>query len=184
MNDVKIFYYEQLDNTINQSQKLIKNNEQTPFAVICDEQLNGVASSPDKSWNSPNAGNIYLTLVYQLREGHDGTAPLVRYGGLAGLSNKILDAISNYLNIKTGSDLISFYRNDVFCNKLKMGGAILSADLNSMNISYSIGLNINSTNKDFHIDLQEKITTLSDITNKSYDLRGMIKEIIKIIIDS
>ena len=184
MNDVKIFYYEQLDNTINQSKKLIKNNEQTPFAVICDEQLNGVASSPEKSWDSPNAGNIYLTLVYQLPVVHGGTYPLARYDGLAGLSNKILGAISNYLNIKAGFDLISFYRNDVFFNKLKMGGAILSVDLNSMTVSHSIGLNINSTNKDFHIDLQEKITTLSDITNKSYDLGEMTKEIIKIIIDS
>jgi biotin-(acetyl-CoA carboxylase) ligase len=175
MNDVKIFYYEQLDNTINQSKKLIKNNEPAPFAVICDEQLSGVASSPEKSWDSPNAGNIYLTLVYQLREVYDG---------LAGLSNKILGEISNYLNIKADSGLIYFNRNDIFYNKLKMGGAMLSADLKSMNVSFSIGLNINSTNKDFNIELQDKITTLSDITNKSYDLKEMTKEIIKIIIDS
>lgn len=42
----------------------------------------------------------------------------------------------------------------------------------------------NNFQKDFNIGLQDKITTLSDITNKSYDLKEMTKEIIKIIIDS
>tara|TARA_B100000242_G_C42975576_1_gene452795 strand:- start:244 stop:771 length:528 start_codon:yes stop_codon:yes gene_type:complete len=175
MNDIKIFYYNQLDNTIKQSLRLIKNNEPTPFAVLCDEQLKGVASSPDKYWDSPNAGNIYLTLVYQLTE---------EYSSLVDVNNKILGAISEYLNIKTGSDLIYVKNNDIMHNKLKMGGAMLAADLNSMNVSFSIGLNVNSTKKDFNIELQDKITTLSDVTNKSHDLKEIEKEIIKIILNS
>lgn len=185
MNDVKIFYYEQLDNTINQSERLIKNNEPAPFAVICNGQSNGVASHPNKSWDSPmNAGNIHLTLVCPLRN-----LPVPPSGGsilgiLSDFSNKILDKITNYLNIKAGSDLIYSNRNDVFCNQLKMGGAMCSSDLNLGVVTYSIGLNVNSTNKDFRIDLQDKITTLRDATNKSYDLKEMTREIIKIVIDS
>lgn len=175
MNDVKIFYYEQLDNTINQSKKLIKNNAQTPFAVICDEQLNGVASRPNKSWDSPSAGNIYLTFVYKLPEECDD---------LVGLSNRILNAISKHLNFKIDSNLIYIDGNDIMHNKLKMGGQMLEVDLNSRNAIFSIGLNINSTKKDFDVDLQNKITTLREVSNQYHDIAEITKEIIKIIIDS
>ncbi len=137
----KILVFDELTSTNSYLAELIKTGKSGKYACFAEHQTAG-RGRLGRTWLSPFAQNIYLSLSWQFsREPHE----LSGLGLAAAIA--IIDALKNY-GIKSG--LSVKWPNDVLWEKQKLAGILI--DLfgethHVYNTIIGVGLNVNMTKK-------------------------------------
>jgi len=149
MNWHKI-YIHNIPSTNDTLESFIKSHEAKPFDVlICNSQTGGHGRF-DRVWQSPK-GNIAMSLALPI-----DNKLVYQIGVIAALALRITFSkfVSKAVNLK--------WPNDVLIDGKKICG-ILSKCLHDHNtLILGIGINLNSTARDFSTDIRNNLTTLRD----------------------
>tara|TARA_B100000029_G_scaffold293315_1_gene286836 strand:- start:11438 stop:12196 length:759 start_codon:yes stop_codon:yes gene_type:complete len=121
--------------TVDSTNNFAKQAELTkPFLLVLSEQQTAGKGRQGKSWYSPDAGNIYMSLKFKLNR--DINNPLSLIIGL--LISKSIEKLSkNTIQPKLK------WPNDLVLNNKKICGILIESEVIENEIEYIIGIGIN-----------------------------------------
>lgn len=139
-NDIKVYYYPEVDSTNTQAKRLINGGERETFLVTADRQTAG-RGRQGKSFYSPAYTGIYMTLAV-----HPNTLLQNAVTATTAASVAVCRAIERLSDAKPQIKWV----NDVYCNNRKICGilteAITDFELGLVtSVVVGIGININTS---------------------------------------
>jgi len=139
--------------------------------IIAEEQTGGVGRM-GRAWISP-AGGIWITIVLKPQVPIDHIFMITMAGSIA-----VARAIRKEFDLGA---LIK-WPNDIFIGKKKVGGLLLEMSAESDTLHYclvGIGIDVNNPVKDFTLDLQRDITSISAELGHEIDRASFLARILR-----
>jgi len=170
----EIRYFEQIDSTNNYLNKLLKEGAAIEkLAIVAGFQSNGRGQA-ENVWHSLPAQNALLSLG--LIPSFLKAAEQFDLSRLVSLS--IVDMLSKYLPTEK---LQIKWPNDIYFDKRKIAGILISNMLNGNLISCSIvGIGVNINQAEFPAELTNAVS-MAMITQKKYAVNVLISELLNLI---
>ncbi|NQY42078.1 MAG: biotin--[acetyl-CoA-carboxylase] ligase [Legionellales bacterium] len=169
--NVDIEILESVDSTNEHMKRKIGTDSQIQ---ICMSELQTTGKGRmGRSWYSPFAKNIHLTILYSLNKDVSELSGLSLIAGLA-----LCKSIENVCNLN--EKLYIKWPNDIIYNTRKLAGILVEIQAESNGFSkvvMGIGLNVNMA-KDSDNMINQKWTSLKKITGLDYDRNTLSFEII------
>lgn len=132
-----LLFYDEIDSTNKEAARIVKNQNNPGFKVICSNSQTSGKGREDKNWISPK-GNIYMTIILPKTSSLNNMAQVSFIASLA--IHKILKNIFNQYNIEKKIELK--WPNDVLVDDKKISG-ILIESISSEDEFILIGIGIN-----------------------------------------
>ncbi len=164
----EIILYNSLDSTNNEAKRLASDGANCGTAVVARHQSAG-RGRLGRTWHSPDAGNLYLSLI------HRSSLPADR---LSGITLDAAVAIADVLET-AGLSVGLKWPNDLIVEDRKVGGILteLAIDDGQATVILGLGLNVNATVEDFPPELHAKATSMSIETGETHDLDWLAQRI-------
>jgi len=171
----KIFVFDKIDSTNSETERLLANGEKGPFAVISNRQLKG-RGRLGRKWYSPKSGNIHISVGFRPNIDLIKLRTFTLWQGIG---------IAELLRSYSANTSISLkWPNDLVINEKKIAGMLTEASINSEEVRtliFGIGLNLNSSSKQFPKDLSDYSTSLKDLTGQKQRIHELTAHLIKTI---
>lgn len=164
----EIITYEALDSTNDEAKRLAREGAANGTVVVAREQRAG-RGRLGRSWHSPDAGNLYLSLI------HRSTLPP---DGLSGITLDAAVAVADVLEtagLATGLK----WPNDLIVDDRKVGGILteLAVEGGQVTVIIGLGLNVNATVESFPPELHSIATSMAIETGKNHDLEWLARRL-------
>ncbi len=164
----KIITHDVLDSTNDEAKRLAKAGAESGTVVVAREQRAG-RGRLGRTWHSPDAGNLYLSLI------HRSTLPA---DGLSGITLDAAVAVADVLEtagLTTGLK----WPNDLIIEDRKVGGVLteLSVEGGQVTVIVGLGLNVNATVENFPPELHAIATSMAIETGENHDLDWLARRI-------
>ena len=175
--DTPIYFHEELDGVIWETQRLLSKNHKPPFAVRANK-MTSAKGRFGKRWHSESTDNLHLSIALPNLNIYN-FALLSMWGGIEVC--KTLNQIIEGLNFELK------WPNDIYCNGKKVSGMqsqSASREEVCTKIIFSIGLNVNTNLDDFPEIYKDIATSLKIESNKKYDMGFITEKIVQSIIKS
>ena len=158
---VNLTIFDKIDSTNEECKRI--NIDDSVHLIIAEEQTKGKGRL-DKSWTSPNTGNIYMSFVTKL--------------SLEKIPLSLLTGIICFRSIQSfaNSDLIGLkWPNDIILSNKKIGGILIEKQIMGTEVINIIGIGLN-------LSLPDKESWWDDLS--VFDLQNKRDEIINSIIEN
>jgi BirA family biotin operon repressor/biotin-[acetyl-CoA-carboxylase] ligase len=173
----KIFTNDQIDSTNSEVERLLANEEKSPFVVLANQQLKG-RGRLGRSWHSPKGGNIYLSM---------GFRPNVQVVQIRNFTLWQGIHICKLLRDHVGTDKIKVkWPNDLYYEGKKLAGMLTEASIDCESIKtlvFGLGLNVNISSKKYPDGLAQDSVSLENIAGGQVRLHELSAKIIKTILN-
>jgi len=141
-------------------------------AVIADAQGEG-RGRLGKVWQSPPGKGIYCSVIVRPHISVEDYSKITLTAGLA---------VAIALEEATGLEMRLKWPNDVYAEGKKCCGILtesssLSEDVDERFAIVGIGINVNSVESDFSLELQDKATSLRILTGAEYDIQALFQRV-------
>ena len=159
----ELYYNEHLDSTNNEAMRRLSEGETTPFVVAASTQSMG-RGRLGRIWDSRHKKNIYLSFAFRPQDLPDRIQTITLALGLR-LCAHLAEVYKIPAQIK--------WPNDIMCNGRKIAGILTEARIDSdqiRDIVLGIGLNVNAPLQDFHLEMRDIVSTLSQETGVRADI--------------
>lgn len=170
-----VHVHRKLDSTNSEAERLLTAGAQAPFAVLADAQTQG-RGRLGRSWSSPPAGNLYLTVAFRPE------VPSIRLRLLTlWLGAALADEMRSITNAPVGLK----WPNDLVVNGLKLGGMLAEASIDperTLTLAFGLGLNVNASHSRFPKELRDIVTTLKAQSGSAHRLHELAATLIGIIL--
>lgn len=172
--DVKesLFFFNELDSTQNEAERLLSHHQLTPFAVVAKKQTQG-RGRRGRTWVSAFHNNLYISFAF---EPNLSPHTLQTFSLWIGLN------ICHLLNSLFNIPIKIKWPNDLVLQGKKVAGFLAEARIDAdhtRDLILGIGLNINGSTTTFPKDLQPKATTLETFTGKPLDMNLITAHLIQ-----
>ena len=138
-----------------------------PILVVLAEEQTAGKGRHGKKWHSPESGNIYLSIKYQINSPH---SPLSLIVGLL-----IVEALDEVSGQKINARLK--WPNDILLNKKKICGILIESEVVKEKMEYTIGIGVNYSipkTESWWGDLEEQ----KDVLPREKLINAILKKII------
>jgi BirA family biotin operon repressor/biotin-[acetyl-CoA-carboxylase] ligase len=138
-----------------------------PILVVLAEEQTAGKGRHGKKWHSPESGNIYLSIKYQINSPH---SPLSLIVGLL-----IVEALDEVSGQKINARLK--WPNDILLNKNKICGILIESEVVKEKMEYTIGIGVNYSipkTESWWGDLEEQ----KDVLPREKLINAILKKII------
>ena len=163
-----IYYYKETDSTNIQAKSCENAGHGALF--VADKQTAG-RGRLGRSWESPAADNIYMTLRLE-PEMEPDRAPM--------LTLVMALSVAEALNHVTGLEVNIKWPNDIVVNKKKICGILTEMSVNMTGIAYVvIGVGVNVNTKDFPEEIRGTAASLYTESGRCFERSEVIAEILK-----
>ena len=164
----KLILHESLDSTNEEAKRLIDAGAETGTVVVARHQSAG-RGRMGRSWHSPDAGNLYLSLIHETSLAADQ---------LSGLTLDAAVAIADVLET-AGLSVGLKWPNDLIFEERKLGGILTELTLadGKVTVIVGLGLNVNATVEDFPPELHAIATSMAIETGEEHDLDWLAQRI-------
>jgi BirA family biotin operon repressor/biotin-[acetyl-CoA-carboxylase] ligase len=172
-----IYFHEELDGVIWETERLLSKNHEPPFAVRANK-MTSAKGRFGKRWHSESTDNLHLSIALPNLNLYNFTL-LSMWSGIEVC--KTLNQIIEGLNFELK------WPNDIYCNGKKVSGMQSQSACREevcTKIIFSIGLNINTNLDDFPEIYKDIATSLKIESNKKYDMGFITEKIVQSIIKS
>jgi BirA family biotin operon repressor/biotin-[acetyl-CoA-carboxylase] ligase len=149
----KVYVFETIDSTNTQALKLGEEGEAEGTIVIANEQMQGRGQF-QRPWSSPAGMGLWMSLLVRPRIAPEMISGLSHFAVVA-LYDAIfkMGIIVNDLNIKEPNDLLIAGK--------KVAGVLVETRIGKSSFAVvGIGVNLFQQQKDFPMELREKVTSL------------------------
>ena len=170
-------YFETLDSTNTEAERLLANGKEAPFIVLAQSQTAG-RGRLGRKWHSSDKGNIYLSLARRPFILPERLKPFTLWMGLS-LCRYIEDTLGIKLGLKWPNDILS-------PDGKKIAGILTEARLDAdtvRDLIFGLGLNI-SPQQDFPNELKMIAGSLTHTSGEHLDINALTAGIIKNILTS
>ena len=170
-------YFETLDSTNTEAERLLANGKEAPFIVLAQSQTAG-RGRLGRKWHSSDKGNIYLSLALRPFILPERLKPFTLWMGLS-LCRYIEDTLGIKLGLKWPNDILS-------PDGKKIAGILTEARLDAdtvRDLIFGLGLNI-SPQQDFPNELKMIAGSLTHTSGEHLDINALTAGIIKNILTS
>lgn len=140
---VKSFWYETLDSTMNEANRLVKSGKIQDIAYIAANEQTAGRGTRGRSWSSPSGAGIYLSVVHLPRKGKYFPKTTLYTPGCGIACTQALKEVCNI-------DACIKPINDIYVNGKKLGGILVESKLYKEGISVlitGIGINISKVSR-------------------------------------
>ena len=138
-----------------------------PILVVLAEEQTAGKGRHGKKWHSPESGNIYLSIKYQINSPHSPVSLIV---GLL-----IVEALDEVSGQKINARLK--WPNDILLNKKKICGILIESEVVKEKMEYTIGIGVNYSipkTESWWGDLEEQ----KDVLPREKLINAILKKII------
>jgi len=138
-----------------------------PILVVLAEEQTAGKGRHGKKWHSPESGNIYLSIKYQINSPHSPVSLIV---GLL-----IVEAMDEVSGQKINARLK--WPNDILLNKKKICGILIESEVVKEKMEYTIGIGVNYSipkTESWWGDLEEQ----KDVLPREKLINAILKKII------
>ena len=138
-----------------------------PILVVLAEEQTAGKGRHGKKWHSPESGNIYLSIKYQINSPHSPVSLIV---GLL-----IVEAMDEVSGQKINARLK--WPNDILLNKKKICGILIESEVVEEKMEYTIGIGVNYSipkTESWWGDLEEQ----KDVLPREKLINAILKKII------
>ena len=169
---ISVEYYETLDSTNSEAERLLANGKEAPFIVLAQSQTAG-RGRLGRKWHSSDKGNIYLSLSLRPFILPERLKPFTLWMGLA-LCRYIEENFSIKLGLKWPNDILS-------PDGKKIAGILTEARLDADSVRdliFGLGFNL-SPQQDFPTELKTIASSLQQVAGEHLDMNALTAGIIK-----
>lgn len=163
-----IITHDRLDSTNDEAKRLALKGAEQGTVIVAHEQSAG-RGRLGRTWHSPNAGNLYLSLI------HRSGLPADRLSGLT------LDAAIATADVleTAGLSVGLKWPNDLLVDERKLGGILteLIVDSGQVTVIVGVGLNVNATVQSFPPELHIIATSMAIETGEEHDLEWLARRL-------
>jgi BirA family transcriptional regulator, biotin operon repressor / biotin---[acetyl-CoA-carboxylase] ligase len=170
----KMRYFEHTPSTNGVGKQLCSEGDATKLhgtVIIAEEQTGGVGRM-GRAWISP-AGGIWITIILKPHIPIDHIFMITMAGSVA---------VARAIRKEYELGALIKWPNDVFIGKKKIGGLLLEMSAEADTVHYcllGIGIDVNNPVKDFAMDLQRDITSISAEIGHEVDRASFLARILK-----
>jgi BirA family biotin operon repressor/biotin-[acetyl-CoA-carboxylase] ligase len=172
-----IYFHEELDGVIWETERLISKNHKPPFAVRANK-MTSAKGRFGKRWHSESKDNLHLSVALPDLN-MENVLILPCWAGIEVC--KILNKTIKELNFELK------WPNDIYCNGKKVSGMQSQGTIQDKicykNI-FSIGLNVNTELIQFPDIYKDIATSLKIQSNKKYDMNFITEKVVEGIINA
>lgn len=166
-----IIYYRTIESTNTEANTLASLGVPHGTVVIAEKQTGG-RGRIGRTWHSPSAGNIYISLILR-PDIPPYLSPQFTLATGVGVAETVEDVTGIKPEIKWPNDLL--YDKKKFCGILTE----LNSETDRLNfIIVGIGINLNADLKDYPEPLHSEITTLKIATSEKYNRNEFILKLL------
>ncbi len=165
-------YHQQIDSTQTRAKQLAEQKPSGFVLVVANSQTAGYGQK-NRVWESPPHSNLYFSIIIPLKLKPE-QAPL--YNVAAGLG------IQRTFTTKNLVPMIK-WPNDIYLNRKKCAG-LLSEYHTAGYIILGVGINVNSSSKDFSPEVQKIASSLKTESGETWDRLEVLKNVLKNILDA
>jgi BirA family transcriptional regulator, biotin operon repressor / biotin---[acetyl-CoA-carboxylase] ligase len=137
MNSATVVHLPETDSTNAEAMRRSLSGCPTPLWIRADRQTRGRGRS-GRPWQSDHTGNLYASLLLDLRCGPETAAQLSLVAGVA-----VIDAIRSLSADNTMCDLQLKWPNDILIGPAKAGGILIESTRHRGVLSVVIGIGLN-----------------------------------------
>ncbi len=144
--DIKRFWYEELDSTMDKAKRLVESGQVSNTAfVVADYQTAG-RGNYGRKWDSPKGAGIYLSIIHLSLIDKPITISTLYTKACA---VACVESINEFCNLKTSIKPL----NDIYAGNKKLGGILVESKLTKNKISVLItGIGINVYKSEYLLD--------------------------------
>jgi BirA family transcriptional regulator, biotin operon repressor / biotin---[acetyl-CoA-carboxylase] ligase len=169
---VRIHYLQETSSTNKVAYDLALNGEPSGTAVIAVSQGEG-RGRLGKVWQSPPGKGLYCSIIVRPHLALEDYPKITLTAGLA---------VAIALEEITGLEMRLKWPNDVYADGKKCCGILtesssLTEEREKRFAIVGIGINVNTENRDFPLDLQSKATSLRLLTGTEYDIQEIFHRV-------
>ena len=175
-NPIPIYYYNTVDSTNLQSERLFSNGVSPPFCVIGIQQTKGKGRLGRK-WQSQCNKNLYASIMLSPKKSPQKLQSFTLWAGIE-ICRSLKRILPNIpLKVK--------WPNDLYCRNKKFAGMLTEARIDQdciQSIIFGLGLNINTDLKNMPHEIQDIATSLKAESKKNLDMNLTTIEMISAIV--
>jgi BirA family biotin operon repressor/biotin-[acetyl-CoA-carboxylase] ligase len=176
-SDCKSIVHDQIDSTNSEAERRLADGEDTPFAVVANQQRIG-RGRRGKAWHSPKGGNIYLSI---------GFSPNVTMIRLQTFTLWLGLKIAKFLRDFSGSNQILVkWPNDLLIGGKKLGGMLTEASIDCEHVKsliFGLGINVNASTLSYPQSIRSQSISLENHTQQTFRLHEITAGLIKVILE-
>ena len=157
----EIITHEILDSTNDEAKRLATAGAANGTVVVSREQRAG-RGRLGRAWHSPNAGNLYLSLIHRSHLPADGLSGITLDAAIAAAD--VLETAGLQVGLK--------WPNDLIIEDRKVAGILteLLVEGDQITVIIGLGLNVNATVEHFPPELHSIATSMAIETGEEHDL--------------
>lgn len=176
LSGLKVFFYPELEGSSNTCAKVLANQEEGPFIVVCETQSGG-RGRLGRSFSSPKGG-VYFSLVL----------PSSMVGEVDLITTRAALAVALAVEEVCGIECSIKWVNDLYVGGRKFVGilteGIVNLELGGLDkVVIGIGINLNTTLSDYPEDLGGIVTTIADQTGRRHDRLLVLQKAVENVIE-
>lgn len=172
---IPIHVFESIDSTSSEVERRLISQESSPFAVMASEQTRG-RGRLGRSWESPQVGNLYLSLAFKPTLSRDRMHTFTLWMGVN---------LAEFLKRRTQLPLQIKWPNDVLCAGKKVAGMLTEARVDNdrlKDLIFGLGLNINADT--FPTQLAPRATSLALEAGRPFSLHALSMEVLLCLLEA
>ncbi len=163
--DFEVIKFPSLTSTQEKAREFLTRSPSAWLVILAERQEKGKGRGGREFFSPP--GGLYFSLLLQ-----EESSP---HHLLFALSSAVAEAIREL----TGVEVLIKWPNDFVVGKRKIGGILLEKAAENWWWIVGVGINLNSSEKDFPSSLRGKIITLKDILGKLLDPEKLLFKILE-----
>ncbi len=163
-NPIPIYFYNTVDSTNLQSERLFSNGVSTPFCVIGIKQTRGKGRLGRK-WQSESNKNLYASLMFSPNKSPKKLQSFTLWAGI--------EICRSLKRILPDLPLMVKWPNDLYCRGKKFAGMLTEARIDQdriQSIIFGFGLNINTDLRTEPKNIRNIATSLKAESKKNLDI--------------
>jgi BirA family transcriptional regulator, biotin operon repressor / biotin---[acetyl-CoA-carboxylase] ligase len=175
---IDIHYLRHTTSTNRIAYNLAMKGEAHGVAVLADAQEEG-RGRLGKMWISPPGKGLYCSIIVRPRLAVEDYPKITLTAGLA---------VALALEKVSGLKMRLKWPNDVYTEGKKCCGILTESSSLTGNIDerfaiVGIGINVNSEEGDFPLELREKVTSLRMLSGIDYDIKDIFQQVRKVLLE-
>jgi BirA family biotin operon repressor/biotin-[acetyl-CoA-carboxylase] ligase len=161
----------EVDSTNDEAARQLASGRAAPFAVFARRQTRGRGRF-GRAWHSEANGNLYSSFVFRPRIAPERMQTFTLWMGV-----NVCELVSKFVPVAPGIK----WPNDIVFDGRKAGGMLTEARVDADHIrdlTFGLGLNVNSQPGDWPAELGKKAVSLSELAGEPIDLNRLTAALI------
>jgi BirA family biotin operon repressor/biotin-[acetyl-CoA-carboxylase] ligase len=170
-NRPAVYFFDSVDSTNSEAERLLAGGAETPFVVITKKQEKG-RGRLGRRWESDDVGNLYASFAFRPQLQPARMQDFTLWMGV-----NVCEALANVCRLDVGVK----WPNDILHNGRKLGGMLTEARIDSdrtRDVVFGLGLNINSQRNDWPDAIKTQTTSVAEALGRKVDVNQVATTII------